>query len=81
MDFAYDGGGMGKGGKATLFVNGRKLAEGRVDKTQPNIFSADETADVGIDGATPVVTGMGQGLETRFTGKIDKVKIDVKVVK
>ena len=49
LDFAYDGGGLGKGGKATLFVNGKPVAEGRVEKTQPNIFSADETADVGID--------------------------------
>lgn len=54
LDFAYDGGGVGKGGKATLSVNGTSVAEGRVEKTQPNIFSADETADVGIDNQTPV---------------------------
>jgi arylsulfatase len=46
LDFAYDGGGYGKGGKATLLVNGEAVAEGRVERTQPNIFSADETADV-----------------------------------
>jgi arylsulfatase len=78
FEFAYDGGGLGKGGTGTLSVDGRKLAEGRIDKTQPMVFSADETADVGIDDATPVVAGIGQGAQTRFTGKIEKVTIDVK---
>ena len=61
LDFAYDGGGPGKGGKAILYVNGKPVAEGRVEKTQPNIFSADETADVGIDNQTPVAEGIGIG--------------------
>ena len=78
LDFAYDGGGAGKGGKATLSVNGKSVAEGRVEKTQPNVFSADETADVGIDNQTPVAEGIGIGPETRFTGKIDKITLEVK---
>ncbi len=78
LDFAYDGGGVGKGGKATLLVNGKPVAEGRVEKTQPNIFSADETADVGIDNQTPVALGIGIGAETRFTGKINKVTLEVR---
>jgi arylsulfatase len=78
FDFAYDGGGFGKGGNGTLSVNGNKVAEGRIERTQPMIFSADETADVGIDDATPVVAGIGEGAKTRFTGKIEKVTIDVK---
>jgi len=78
FDFAYDGGGLGKGGLGTLSVDGRKLAEGRIEKTQPMIFSADETADVGIDSATPVVVGIGEGAKTRFTGKIEKVTVEVK---
>jgi arylsulfatase len=77
LDFTYDGGGLGKGGKATLSVNGRQVAEGRVEKTQPNIFSADETADVGIDNQTPVAEGIGIGAETRFTGTIDKITLEV----
>ena len=81
LDFVYDGGGVGKGGKATLYVNGKSVAEGRVEKTQPNIFSADETADVGIDNQTPVAEGIGIGPETRFTGKINKVTVEVKPVK
>jgi arylsulfatase len=78
FDFAYDGGGMGKGGDGTLSVNGRKVAEGRIDQTQPRIFSVDETADVGVDEATPVVECLGKGPQTRFTGKIDKVTVRVR---
>jgi len=77
-DFAYDGGGPGKGGRLTLYVNGAPVAEGRVEKTQPNIFSADETADVGIDNQTPVAEGIGTGAETRFTGKIEEITLEVK---
>ena len=77
LDFAYDGGGVGKGGKATLSVNGKAVAEGRVEQTQPNIFSADETADVGIDNQTPVAEGIGIGPETRFTGTITKITLEV----
>jgi arylsulfatase len=78
LDFVYDGGGAGKGGKATLYVNGKPVAEGRVDKTQPNVFSADETADVGIDNQTPVAEGIGIGADTRFTGRIVKVTLEVR---
>jgi arylsulfatase A-like enzyme len=77
-DFAYDGGGAGKGGKLTLYVNGTAVAEGRVEKTQPNIFSADETADVGIDNQTPVAVGIGIGTDTRFNGKIDEITLELK---
>ena len=77
-DFVYDGGGAGKGGKLTLFVNGKSVAEGRVEKTQPNIFSADETADVGIDNQTPVAVGIGVGADTRFNGKIEEITLEVK---
>lgn len=54
-DFAYDGGDKpGAGGTGTISVNGRKVAEGRIGNTTPFVFSADETADVGLDAATPV---------------------------
>lgn len=53
-EFAYDGGGLGKGGNGTLFVNGQKVAEGRIEHTQCCGYSADEGADVGMDEATPV---------------------------
>ncbi len=82
LEFVYDGGGMGKGGTATLSVNGKTVAEGRIEKTQPLIFSADETADVGLDYQTPVAEGVGIGAEeTRFTGEILKVTVEVREVK
>ena len=77
FEFAYDGGGLGKGGLGTLFVNDKKVAEGRIERTQPMIFSADETADVGEDDATPV-TEEYKAYDNKFTGKILKVKVDVK---
>jgi hypothetical protein len=49
FDFAYDGGGMGKGGTGTLSINGRKVDEGRIEKTVPVVFSTDDTFDVGED--------------------------------
>jgi len=82
LDFQYDGGGPGKGGDATIFVGGDVVAEGRIEKTQPIVFSADETADVGLDNQTPVVEGIGIGRDaTRFTGKIKKIKVDVSEAK
>ncbi len=77
-EFAYDGGEPGSGGKGTISVNGEKVAEGRIDKTTPFIFSADETADVGQDDATPVTEDYKEGPgANRFTGKILKVTVDV----
>ena len=81
FEFAYDGGGLGKGGKGTLFVNGNKVAEGRIDRTQAMIFSADEGADVGEDGETPVVETYGITAPYKFTGKIARVTVDITPMK
>ena len=81
FEFAYDGGGFGKGGMGTLFVNGKKVAQGRIERTQGYAFSADEGADVGEDGETPVVEDYGIPAPYRFTGKIDKVIIELKEMK
>ncbi len=78
FEFAYDGGGPGKGGAGTLFVDGRQVAEGRIPHTQAMVFSADETADVGIDLATPVVEAIGSERKSRFTGRIPKITVEVK---
>jgi arylsulfatase len=76
--FDYDGGGPGKGGKGTLLVNGQKAAEGRIEHTQAGLFSADETADVGIDLGTPVVEAIGAEAQSRFTGRIPKLTVEVR---
>jgi arylsulfatase len=78
FEFAYDGGGPAKGGQGTLFVNGEKVGEGRIERTQPGLFSADETADVGIDLGTPVVEAIGAEAKSRFTGRIPKITVEVK---
>jgi arylsulfatase A-like enzyme len=80
-EFTYDGGGLAKGGLGAIFVNGRKVAEGRIERTQPMIFSADEGADVGEDGETPVVEDYGIPAPYKFTGKIGKVTIDLQETK
>ena len=78
MTFDYDGDGIGKGGVAKLFVDGEMVAEGRVEKTQPAVFSADETADVGVDDATQVVSNLFKSRkDSEFTGNVDKVTITI----
>jgi len=77
-EFAYAGGDKpGGGGTGVLFINDKKVAEGEIDKTVPFIFSADETADVGSDHHTPVSDEYPQH-GNEFTGKIDKVIVDLK---
>lgn len=78
MEFDYAGGGIGKGGKAKLFVDGKQVAEGDIPRTHPIIFSAEETADVGIDLATPVVEAVGSEAKSRFNGKIPKVTLQLR---
>jgi hypothetical protein len=80
-EFAYDGDGLGKGGVGMIFVNGEKVAEGRIERTQPMIFSGDEGADVGEDGETPVVEDYEIPAPFKFTGKIAKVTIELKEMK
>lgn len=77
FEFAYDGGGPGKGGTGTLFVNGAQVGQGRIDHTQAGIFSADETADVGVDLGTPVVEEIGSERPSRFNGRIHRVTVEV----
>jgi len=75
-DFVYDGGKPGAGGTGTILINGKKVGSGRIEHSIPFIFGA-ETADVGIDLYTPVTADYAKG-NNKFTGKIDKVTIDLK---
>jgi len=78
FDFAYDGGGLGKGGTGTLSVNGEQVAQGRIERTQPLVFSVDDTADVGIDLGPPVVERIGAESKSRFNGRIPKLEIQIR---
>jgi arylsulfatase A-like enzyme len=73
-NFKYDGGGPGKGGLGTITIDGNKVAESRLEKTQPGIFSVDDLADVGLDEGTPVGD---YAVPSKFNGKIEKLTIQV----
>jgi arylsulfatase len=76
MEFSYDGGGLGKGGKVSLYVDGNKAAEGRIARTHAFLFSMDETMDVGCDVGEPVSEDYGPRGNS-FNGKVNWVQIDV----
>ena len=76
MEFAYDGGGMAKGGLATLYLDGEKIGEGRVEHTEPILFSADETCDLGYEAGSPVSEDYGPR-GNQFTGEVNWVEIDL----
>jgi arylsulfatase len=76
MEFAYDGGGLAKGGSVTLYYDGRKVGEGRVEHTVPMIFSGDETTDIGRESGTPVTPDYNRKTSA-FTGKVNWVQIDL----
>jgi arylsulfatase A-like enzyme len=76
MEFAYDGGGLGKGGDVRLFLDDEKVGEGRVGATAAMVFSADDTCDVGVEGGAVVSEDYGpRGNE--FTGEVHWVQIDL----
>jgi arylsulfatase A-like enzyme len=75
-EFEYDGGGLGKGGTVTLYVDGKKCGEGRVEVTVPLLLSADETCDVGMESGTPVSADYSaRGNE--FSGSVEWVQLDI----
>jgi|WetSurMetagenome_2_1015567.scaffolds.fasta_scaffold07639_5 arylsulfatase A-like enzyme len=79
FDFAYDGGGFGKGGTGTLSADGKTLATGRIEATMPFRFSFDETFDVGEDLGTPV--SLDYDVPFRFDGTVDKLVVTLQAPK
>jgi arylsulfatase A-like enzyme len=76
MEFAYDGGGLAKGGTVSLYVDGEKNGEGRVDRTEPMVFSGDDKTNVGTDRGTPVSDDYTTA-NADFNGRIAWVQIDL----
>jgi arylsulfatase len=74
MEFTYDGGGVGKGGTATLYIDGVAVGDGRIEQTEAFLFSADETCDVGNEFGSPVTTDYGQ---KKFSGEVEWVEIEL----
>jgi len=75
FSFAYDGGGLGKPGTGTITVDGRKVAEGRIELTQFLRFSLDESFDVGQDTGSPVIDEYDSRMPFKFTGTLNKVDV------
>ncbi len=76
FDFVYDGGGLGKGGKGTLAVDGKTVAESRLERTSPlGKFTLDESFDVGMDTGTPVIDEYDAMMPFKFTGTLQQVQI------
>ncbi len=76
MEFTYAGGGLGKGGMASLYVDGKKVGEGKIGATAPMVFSADDGCDVGVDTGAPVSPDYGaRGNE--FSGRIKGVQLAI----
>jgi arylsulfatase len=76
MEFAYAGGGPGKGGTVTLFTDGKKVGEGTVDATLAMIFSADDGCDVGEDSGAPVSPEYGSR-GNAFNGTIKGIQLAI----
>ncbi len=76
MEFAYDGGGVGKGATITLYVDGKPVGAGRVERTHAFLFSFDETVDVGCDSGEPVSPDYDPRASV-FTGTVNWVQVDV----
>jgi arylsulfatase len=76
MEFKYDGGGVAKGGVVTLYVDGQAVGQGRIEKTVPMAFSADETCDVGKEAGSPVSPDYGPS-GNEFSGEVNWVQIDL----
>ena len=76
MEFAYDGGGLGKGGKVTLYTDGKQVGKGVIPATLPMIFSADDGCDVGEDSGAPVSPDYGPSGNS-FNGRVKGVQLAI----
>jgi len=75
MEFAYEGGGLAKGGTVTLYIDGKSVGAGKIERTLPIIFSADETSDLGIKRGSPMTSDMPTE-NNAFTGTVRLVVIE-----
>jgi arylsulfatase len=76
MEFAYAGGGLGKGGKVALYIDGKKVGEGNVEATLATIFSADDGLDVGEDSGAAISPDYGP-VGNHFNGEVKGVQLSI----
>jgi arylsulfatase len=72
-EFAYDGGGLGKGGTLSLFVNDTKVGDARMAATHPITLGLGGALDIGMDSGAPVDDAYTPPF--RFNGTIEKVTL------
>lgn len=75
MEFTYDGGGLAKGGRVNLFIDGEPVGEGRIDQTIPMVYSGDETSDVGVKRGSPMTPDMLPA-HSEFSGTVQVIVIE-----
>ena len=75
MEFAYEGGGLGKGGTVSLYIDGKSVGAGKIERTLPMVFSIDETYDLGIKRGSPITSDLPTE-NTAFTGTVRVVVIE-----
>jgi len=76
MEFAYAGGGLGKGGKATLYIDGKKAGEGDIGATLAIVFSCDDGCDVGEDSGSAISPDYKPG-DNHFNGRVKGVMLSI----
>ena len=60
----------------SIYADGKKIGEGRIEKTIPNLFSLDETLDIGQDTGTPVTENYSIK-KSLYTGQLNSVAIEL----
>ncbi len=76
MEFAYAGGGLGKGGTVTLYTDGKQVGQGTVGATLAMVFSADDGLDVGEDSGAAVSPDYG-ATGNAFNGAVRGVQLSI----
>lgn len=76
MEFAYDGGGLGKGGNVTFYIDGKAVGSGRIERTLAMVFSGDETSDVGMKRGSPITPDVPTE-NNAFRGTVQVVVIEI----
>ncbi|WP_182347181.1 sulfatase-like hydrolase/transferase [Tomitella gaofuii] len=77
LEFAYDGGGPGRGGTATLSVDGEQTDSARIERTTPGMFSLNEQFDIGVNRGSPVSEDYADRGPFGFTGMLHSVRVEL----
>jgi len=76
-EFAYDGGGMGKGATLTLFVNDQQVGTARMEQTHPITLGLGGALDIGLDTGSPADDVYQAQMPFPFTATINSVTIQL----